>query len=93
MKKDLFTFILIIIFWILIRNRILHYNIMLIMSSPPSQAVFSYHQPHILHPPAVLFAGRYDINAGCVDAAVAEDVGKLGDVLLDAVKRAGKQVA
>lgn len=55
-------------------------------------AVFSYHQPHILHPPAVLFAGRYDINSSGVDAAVAEDIGELGNILLDAVKRAGKQV-
>ena len=64
----------------------------MIMFSPPIWAVFSYHQPHILHPPAMFFAGRYDINSCGVDAAVTKDVGKLGDVLLDAVKRARKQV-
>ena len=65
---------------------------MMIMSSPPSPAVFSYHQPHILHPPAMFFAGRYDIYSGGVDAAVTEDVGELGDIFLNAVKRAGKKM-
>ena len=41
----------------------------------------------------MFFAGRYDINSGGVDTAVAEDVGELGNILLDAVKRAGEQMA
>ena len=41
----------------------------------------------------MFFAGRYDINSCCVDAAVTEYIGKLGDVLLNSVKRAGEQVA
>ena len=57
------------------------------------RAFFSYHQPHILHPPAMLFAGRYDIYSGGVDTAVAEDISKLGDVFLNTVKRAGEKVA
>ncbi len=41
----------------------------------------------------MFFAGRYYIYSGGVDAAVAEDVGKLGDIFLDTVKRAGKQMS
>ncbi len=55
--------------------------------------VFLYHQPHILHPPAMFLAGRYDIYSCGVDAAVAKDVGELGDIFLDAVKRTGKKVS
>lgn len=65
----------------------------MIMSSPPLRAVFSYHQPHILHPPATFFAGRYDVYSCGVDAAVTEDIGKLGDIFFNSVKRAGEQVA
>ena len=41
----------------------------------------------------MLFAGRYDIYSSGVDAAVAENIGKFGNILLNAVKRAGKQVS
>lgn len=63
------------------------------MFSPPSQAAFSYHQPHILKSLTVLCAGRNDINACRIDTAVAEYVGKFGNVLLDAVERAGKKMS
>ena len=66
---------------------------MQIMFSPPSQAAFSYHQPHILKSLTVLCAGRNDINACRIDTAVAEYVGKFGNVLLDAVERAGKKMS
>lgn len=69
------------------------YNIMQIMFSPLSQAAFSYHQPHILKSLTVLCAGRNDINACRIDTAVAEYVGKFGNVLLDAVERAGKKMS
>ena len=38
-------------------------------------------------------AGGHDIDSGGVDAAVAQDIRQLGDVLLNAVKSAGKQLA
>lgn len=57
------------------------------------QAAFSYHQPHILKSLTVLCAGRNDINACRIDTAVAEYVGKFGNVLLDAVERAGKKMS
>ena len=68
------------------------YNIMSIMSSPPLWAVFSYHQPHIFELFTMFLAGGYDINPSGIDAAVTEDVGELGDIFFNAVKRAGKQV-
>lgn len=55
--------------------------------------LFSYNQPHMLHSSAVLVAGGNDIDSGCVDTAVAENVGKLRDILFNAVKSAGKQMA
>lgn len=63
------------------------------MSSPPVWAVFSYHQPHIFKSLTMLCAGGNDIYTSGVDAAVTEDIGELGDVLLDAVECAGKQVS
>ena len=48
---------------------------------------------HIFHAAAVLGAGGDDINSCGVDAAVTENVGKLDDVLFDAVKHAGEKVA
>ena len=38
-------------------------------------------------------AGGNDINASSVNTAMAENIGKLGDILFNAVKGAGKQVA
>lgn len=48
---------------------------------------------HIFHAAAVLGAGGDDINSCGVDVAVTENVGKLDDVLFDAVKNAGEKVA
>jgi len=50
------------------------------------------HKSHIFHPTAMFRAGGNDINAGCVDTAVPENIGKLGDVLLNTVKHSCKQV-
>ena len=36
-------------------------------------------------------AGGHNIDPGGVDAAVSQDVGQLGDILLNAIKSAGKQ--
>ena len=56
-------------------------------------AVFLYDQPHIFHTLPVFIAGIHNINAGGVDTAVTENVGELGNILFNAVKSAGKQMA
>lgn len=65
---------------------------MLILLCLPMVAGFLYHETHRLHALAVFRAGGNDIDAGGVDAAVTEDVGELGDILLQAVEHAGKQM-
>ena len=47
----------------------------------------------MLHALAVLVTGRNDLDPRGVDAAVPEDIRKLGNVFFNAVKRAGKKVA
>ena len=69
------------------------YYIIRIMCSRCFQRLFSYHQPHMLHGFAMLVASGDDIDPRGVDAAVTENVGELGNVLFNAAKRAGKQVA
>ena len=54
--------------------------------------LFLYDQAHRFHTASVLGAGGKDIDARCVDAGVTENVGQLGDILFDPVKRAGEQV-
>ena len=49
-------------------------------------------QVHIFHTLTVLGAGGNDINAGCINTAVTEDVSEFGDVFFDSVKGAGKKV-
>ena len=51
------------------------------------------YQMHIFHSLAVLRAGGDDINSCCVNAAVTENIGKLGDVLFDSIEHTGEQVA
>ena len=46
----------------------------------------------MFHSFTVLAAGGNDIDSGCVDAAVAENVRQLCNVLFNAVKGAGEQV-
>ena len=59
-----------------------------------SAALFYLHyQPHVFHFSAVLRAGGDDIDARGIDAAVAEDIRKLCDVLFQSVKRPREQVA
>ena len=55
-------------------------NIMQIMSS--------HHKAHVFEPLPMLRAGGNNINTRGVDAAVAEDVGELRNILFHAVKRA-----
>lgn len=50
------------------------------------------HQAKAVDLPGVLGAGGEQVNAGGVDAAVAQHVGQHGDVVAGAVKGAGKQV-
>ena len=70
-----------------------NYNITNQMSSPAARwRVFLYYQPHIFHPLTVFGASADDIDAGRVDTAVTENVGKLGDVFLDTVEDAGEQM-
>lgn len=45
------------------------------------------------HLPAVLHARCHNVDAGRIDAAVAQDVRQLGDILLHPVERTGKQLA
>ena len=40
----------------------------------------------------MFIAGGNDVNSGCVDTAVTENIGKLGNVLFNPVKCAGKQM-
>ena len=51
-----------------------------------------YDQSHMLQLALVLFTGRNDIYTGRVDAGMSENIGELGYILFDAVKRAGKKV-
>ena len=53
---------------------------------------FLHHKPQLLDFAAVLRARGHDVNAGGVDAAVTQDVGQLGYVLLDPIERAGEQL-
>lgn len=48
---------------------------------------------HLLQLTAVLLSGGHDIDAGGVDAAVAEEVCQLGDILLNGVEGSGKELA
>ena len=50
-------------------------------------------QMHALEQPPVLLAGRHEIDAGRVDAAVAQDIGELRDVLFQFIKRPGKELS
>ena len=47
----------------------------------------------MLHAPPMFFAGGDDIDPRGVDAAVAEDIGQFGDILLHGVKGAGEEMA
>ena len=40
---------------------------------------------------AVLLSGGHDIDTGGIDAAVAQNICQLGNVLFDAIECAGKQ--
>ena len=51
------------------------------------------HQAHALKASAVFGAGGAYVDAGSVDAAVTQQIGQLGQVLVQAVERPGKQVA
>ena len=42
---------------------------------------------------AVFLPRGEDVNSGGVDVAVAQDIGKLGQVLVDGIEAAGKQMA
>ena len=52
-----------------------------------------YDKPQAFDLLAVLLAGRHDINARGVDAAVAQDIGQLRNVFLKAIKGSGEQLA
>ena len=47
---------------------------------------YLYDQPHLFHTLTVFCPGRNDINSCCVDTAVTENVGKLCNILFDAIK-------
>ena len=50
-------------------------------------------QSQALYFPAVLHTGGHDIDSGGVDAAVAQNVRQLGNVLFKTVEGAGEQLA
>ena len=52
-----------------------------------------HQQIQVLDLLAVLFSGRHNIDAGCLDAAVAQDVCQQGDVLFHGVKGPGEELA
>ena len=52
-----------------------------------------YHQAKALDLAAVLGAGGHDIDAGGVNGAVTQNVGKFGNILFDSVKGSGKQLS
>ena len=54
---------------------------------------FLYDKPQPLDFAAVFGAGGHDIDSCGVDAAVPQNVGKLGNVLFDAIESAGKEFA
>ena len=56
-------------------------------------SLFLYNQSQPLNFSPVLGSGGHDVDAGGVDAAVAQNVGQLGDVLFNAVEGAGEQLA
>ena len=47
----------------------------------------------MFHPSAVLRSGGDDVNACGIDRAVSEDIRQFGDILFNAVERAGEQMA
>ena len=53
---------------------------------------FLHHQMHFFQLPAMFVSRGDDIDAGGVDAAVAQEVRQLCDVLLNGVERAGKKL-
>ena len=55
--------------------------------------LFLNHQPHPFDLPAVLGAGGHNIDPGGIDAAVSKDIRQLGNILLNAVKSTGKELA
>ena len=63
------------------------------MFLPPILVAFLYYKPHTLHTLAMFRTGGDNINSGRVDAAVTENIGKLGNVLFNPVKYTGEQVA
>ena len=56
-------------------------------------SLFLYNQSQPLNFSPVLGSGGHDVDAGGVDAAVAQNVGQPGDVLFNAVEGAGEQFA
>ena len=59
------------------------------MFLPPISVAFLYNQPHIFHTLTVFRSGGDDINSCCVDAAVTEDVGELGNILFNPISELG----
>ena len=54
---------------------------------------FLYYQPHIFHLAFMFCTGSNDVDPSGIDVAVTEDICKLGNVLFNAVKCTGKQMA
>ena len=57
-----------------------------------SEEACLHHQPQLFDFSAVLSAGCHDINSGGVDAAVAENICQLRNILFHTVEGSGKQL-
>ena len=58
-----------------------------------SSGYFLYYQPHIFHVLTVFIASGDNINSCRVDAAVAENICELCNILFDTIESACEQVA
>lgn len=52
---------------------------------------FLYNQPKSLDDSAMLPAGGHNINTGCVDAAMAQNICQLRYILFDTIESSSKQ--
>ena len=68
-------------------------NITLVMLPDACRRAFLYDKTHAFHFATVLDARRNDIDARRVDACMSENIRKLGNVLFETVKGAGKKVS
>ena len=52
-----------------------------------------YHQPQLLNLFAMFRAGRHDINTGCINAAMPQNIRQLRNILFNSIECTGKELA